>query len=172
MAKIGYRVGDCLIMLGFKEGFWGANDARGMPEYFFFGAVRLDYKSAERADVEKQNYTVCPRCWYVDATFVCRDCNTEFVFSVSEQRFWYEDRRFYVDSLPRRCVRCRKMERARLELKKDYDASIAGALSSKTGEEKKRLIEIIDELEAAEGSISERMREKREVLRAQLAKMQ
>ena len=159
-------------MLGFKKGFWGENDARGMPPHFFFGAVRLDYGKAERADVEKQNYTVCPRCWYVDATFVCRDCKAEFVFSASEQRFWYEDRQFYVDSLPRRCVGCRKMEQALLELKKDYDASIASALSSKAREDKQRLIEIIDELEAAEGSISERMREKREVLRGQLGKME
>ena len=84
-----------------------------MPSYFFFGAVRMDYRKAERAEVEKQNYTVCPRHWYVDATFVCRDCKEEFVFTASEQRFWYEERKFLPSVVPIRCVACRKKERKR-----------------------------------------------------------
>jgi hypothetical protein len=32
-----------------------------MPPHFFFGSVRLDYATAERANVEKQNHTVSVR---------------------------------------------------------------------------------------------------------------
>ncbi len=92
---------------------FGEADAKKMPAHLFHGALSIDYDSAVRADISKQDYTVCPRHWYVDATFKCADCGSEFVFSAQEQRFWYEDRRFYVDSQPKRCAACRKKERQR-----------------------------------------------------------
>ena len=131
----------------------------------------MDYATAKRADVEKQNYTVCPRHWYIDAVFVCRDCGQEFVFSADEQFFWYEVKKFYVDSIPRRCAKCRKAERAKLELRKEYDAAIAEALGGGAKDElKRRMIEIVDELEAGEETIAERMKDNRERLRGQLKK--
>jgi hypothetical protein len=94
------------------DGF-GNTDPLKMPLHLFHGAVSIDYATAVRADVTKQDYTVCPRHWYIDATFKCRDCDEDFLFSAQEQRFWYEQRRFYVDSQPVRCPECRKKERAR-----------------------------------------------------------
>src|SRR5262245_17001054 len=108
--------------------FLGKSSPRRMPDYFFFGAKRKDFKTAQQADITKQNFTMCPRHWYFDVVFVCRDCSEEFVFGAEEQRFWYEEKFFYVDSLPKRCVQCRKAERGRLELRKRYDAEIADAL--------------------------------------------
>src|SRR6185436_18703578 len=75
---------------GFISNLFGENNPKRMPKHLFFGAQRLDYKTAQRADISKQHYTVCPRHWYVDATFICSDCGREFVFTASEQRFWYE----------------------------------------------------------------------------------
>lgn len=94
---------------------FGSADARKMPPHFFTDAISIDYATAVRADISKQDYTVCPRHWYVNAVFKCVDCATEFLFSVQEQQFWYEDRRFYVDSYPKRCPDCRKKERLRKE---------------------------------------------------------
>lgn len=94
---------------------FGSTDAKKMPPHLFYGAVSIDYTTAVRADISKQDYTVCPRHWYVDAIFKCVDCGTEFLFSAKEQHFWYEERRFYVDSYPKRCPDCRKKERARKE---------------------------------------------------------
>ena len=82
-----------------------------MPVHFFYGALKLDYGSAVRADISKQNYTVCPRHWYVDATFKCVECGSEFVFTSEEQRFWFEDLKFFVDSQAKRCPACRKKGR-------------------------------------------------------------
>ncbi|MCD6052345.1 MAG: hypothetical protein K0Q55_3763 [Verrucomicrobia bacterium] len=154
----------------FPMGIWGEKDPKGMPSHLFFGSRRLDYSTAQRADISKQNFSVCPRHWYVDATFVCRDCNGEFIFFASEQRFWYEDRHFWIDSLPTRCISCRKEQRTRLNLRKRYDALIATALGACPAETKKEIVAIINELEAAEDDIPEKMKQSRSVLYAQLAK--
>jgi hypothetical protein len=155
-------------IFGFNLGLFGENNPKRMPVHLFFRARRIDYKTALRADISKQNYTVCPRHWYVDALFVCRECSEEFVFSATEQRFWYEDRQFFVDSLPTRCVGCRKAERNRLELRRRYDAMISDALGTCPPEKKKAVIELVDELEAAEGELPDRMKQNRATLRAQL----
>jgi hypothetical protein len=151
-------------------GFFGEKNPKGMPSHLFFGSQRMDYSTAQRADITKQNYSVCPRHWYIDATFVCRDCADEFVFAADEQRFWYEGRRFWIDSLPTRCVGCRKEQRTRLNLRKRYDALIAIALGACQPETKKEVVAIINELEAAEDEIPEKMKQNRTVLYAQLAK--
>lgn len=128
---------------GIEMDIFGDSDPRKMPLYFFSGAS-LKYSTAQRADVSKQNVTVAPRHWYIDATIKCCDCRKKFVFTAAEQRFWYEDRKFYVDSFPKRCADCRKRQGIRLELKKRYDAMIASALGRCPAEEKKEAIRIID----------------------------
>ena len=157
-------------ILGFNIEFFGENNPRGMPSHLFFGSRRMDYSTAQRADISRQNYSVCPRHWYVDATFTCRDCGEEFIFSASEQRFWYEDRHFWIDSLPTRCIPCRKEQRVRLNLRKRYDALISTALAACPPETKKEVVAIINELEAAEDEIPEKMKENLAVLYAQLSK--
>ena len=142
-----------------------------MPFHLFSGSRRLDYSTAQRADISRQNYSVCPRHWYVDATFACRDCAEEFVFSANEQRFWYEDRYFWIDSLPTRCISCRKGQRTLLNLRKRYDALISTALGACPAKTKKEIVAIVDELEAAEDEIPEKMKQNRTVLYAQLSKL-
>ena len=148
----------------------GHDSPKRMPKHFFFGALRVDYDTAQRADISKQHYTVLPRHWYVDATFICSDCGQEFVFTASEQRFWYEDMRFFIDSLPKCCIQCRKSERTRLELRKRYDVLIAEALGQSTIEMKKQVVEIVNELEAAGAQIPDKMAENRLRLYAQLSR--
>ena len=157
-------------ILGSIFGFFGEKNPKGMPSHLFFDSRRMDYSTAQRADISKQNYSVCPRHWYVDATFICRDCGEEFTFTASEQRFWYEDRHFWIDSLPTRCIPCRKEQRTQLDLRKRYDSLIATALGACPPETKKEVVAIINELEAAEDDIPEKMKQNRTVLYAQLAK--
>lgn len=104
-----------------------------MPEHSFYGALRLDYDSAERADVAKQNFCVQARAWYIDATFRCEACETEFVFSAKEQQFWYEEQRFYVDSMPRKCPECRKQDRKIELLRQQYDSLISSTQPNYSG---------------------------------------
>ena len=92
---------------------FGDTDPRKMPMHLFYGAIKLDNDTAIRADITVQNYSVCPRHWYIDATFICDGCKQEFCFSATEQKYWYEALRFYVDSQPKKCKSCRQYERDR-----------------------------------------------------------
>jgi hypothetical protein len=150
---------------------FGGNDPKEMPAHFFSGAARMDIHTAQQAKISKQNFSVCPRCWYVDAVFVCRDCSKEFTFSAAEQRFWYEDCHFWIDSRPTCCAACRKEQRTRLNLKKRYDSLIATALGACPVEVKKEVVAIINELEAGEDDLPERMKQNRATLYAQLEKL-
>ncbi len=152
------------------SGLFGESDPRLMPTHFFLAARSMDYKTAQKADISKQNYTVCPRHWYVDATFACRDCNQEFVFTASEQRFWFEEKNFYVDSCPKTCGTCRRAERKRVELRRRYDAIISEALENSALEKKQEAVALICEIEVTEESLPDRMQENRIRLLRQLGK--
>ena len=41
----------------------------------------------------------------------CERCGEEFWFSANEQRIWYEEWGFRIDSIPKHCAACRKMLR-------------------------------------------------------------
>jgi len=158
-------------MDGVEFDSFGDTDPKKMPLHLFFGARNIAYATAQRADISQQNYSVCPRHWYIDATIRCCDCLQDFAFSASEQRFWYEDRKFYVDSFPKRCAACRRKERTRLEHRQRYDAIIETALARNAPvDQKQQVIAIIDELEEAEGDLPEKLKQNRETLLAQLAK--
>jgi hypothetical protein len=113
------------------------------------GALHVYPLTAVRADFRKQNYSVLPRKWYVDATFRCGRCGEEFLFSAREQQFWYEDCQFYIDSVPRECPACRQALRDLKALKQEYDREIAAAERRDAAvARKERLIEVIDALTA------------------------
>lgn len=82
-----------------------------MPKHFFRGAIHVDYKNAVKANVDKQNYSVCPRFWYADATIRCECCNENFTFSKEEQKVWYEEYNFWVDSFPKKCPPCKNLDK-------------------------------------------------------------
>ncbi len=52
-----------------------------------------------------------PLLAYVPMTTRCRSCEVDFVFSASEQRYWYEQLKFLVQSKPVRCATCRRSKR-------------------------------------------------------------
>ncbi len=89
---------------------WSSSDR--MPRHLFYRALELDHSTAIRASIDKQNYSVCPRHWYIDATFRCEGCNEDFLWTATEQRAWFEDYGFYVDSIPKECKACRTKRRA------------------------------------------------------------
>ena len=47
-----------------------------------------------------------------DKTLVCRDCGSEFVFSVGEQEF-YKEKGF--ENEPTRCISCRRAKKNKIE---------------------------------------------------------
>lgn len=148
---------------------FGQRTPRRMPGHFFRGAVHLDYTKAVRADIAKQEYGVCPRHWYVDAGFCCMRCGTSFVFSAPEQRFWYEELKFHVDSLPKRCQECRRALRELKELRHRYDHGIVPALAGDASlEHKTELVAVIDALDQGGIKLPDKMRDNRRKLKQQI----
>jgi thiol-disulfide isomerase/thioredoxin len=147
---------------------YGINDSRKMPKHFFFNAIRLDHSTAIQADTEKQDYTVCPRHWYVDAYFKCKGCDTVFLWSAVEQKTWFEEYKFLVHSQATHCLKCRAQRRQLTALKKEYDHAVATARNSRDVAEKKKVIAIIDQMAAMTGTLPEKVSGTRDELLRQI----
>jgi hypothetical protein len=158
-----------IIAIGGDMDIFGSTDPAKMPGHLFHQAVERDWSTAVRANIDNQNYTVCPRHWYVDAVIPCEGCGEDFTFSAEEQRLWYETYHFYVDSFPQRCLQCRRSDRRIKSLRQDYDRLIAAALASDDRQLKARLVGIIDSLVESGTSFPDRIQEKRRVLLKQIA---
>ena len=151
---------------------FGEDDPRKMPGHFYWGALRRDYASAVRADPERQNYSVVPRYWYLDATFRCARCEEEFTFSATEQRAWYEEYGFYVDAFPKHCLSCRREVRDAKELRREYDRDIENVIGGNDLEAKKKLAGTIDTLCEIGGELPPRMNENRRRLGRQISRQE
>jgi hypothetical protein len=152
------------------SGSFGERDPHLMPRYFFWGHLHLDYDSALKADVARQNFSVAPRYWYVDATMRCDRCGDDFCFSADEQKAWYEDYGFYVDSFAKRCKACRHELRDLKALRQEYDRDIAAALMSEDCEWKLRIATVIDRLCGSDEDLPVKVHENRKVLAKQIAR--
>jgi hypothetical protein len=145
------------------------NNPLKMPPHFFYGALHVDYTTAIRADISKQDYSICPRFWYIDAAFACGRCGKNFVFSADEQRFWYEEAGFYVDSFPRQCRECRRELRELKSLRQEYNRDIAAALAGRSDLAKKqRLIDVVRALENGGVQLPEKVLEHCRLLQQQI----
>ena len=148
---------------------FGQHNPREMPPHLFGRALRLDYASAVRSNPERQNCSICPRHWYVDATFACELCGGEFQFTAAEQRVWYEEYGFWVDSLPRHCVACRRSLRDARTLRQEYDRTVARTLEHGDTASRQRLADVIDRLYELGGELPPRINESRRRLANQIA---
>jgi hypothetical protein len=119
---------------------FGRDDPREMPAHLFSRSLHIDCASAVRANPGRQNCSICPRYWYVDAIFRCDRCGEEFAFTAAEQRAWYEEYRFWVDSLPRHCLGCRRELRELKAARRDYDQLIEQGLRTDDFELKRRVL--------------------------------
>jgi hypothetical protein len=136
---------------------FGSADPRKMPTHFFRGAKFVDYDSAIRADTTKQDFSVAPRHWYLDSDFDCAKCRSEFTWTAQEQRAWFEQYRFWVDSCPRLCRACKAAERGLEDLRREYDASVAAAREHGSIDQKLRIIFILRELQNSLAHLPEKM---------------
>jgi hypothetical protein len=149
---------------------FGNTDPKKMPKHFFWGAISLHYTTARRGRCEKQNYTVAPRHWYIDADFKCETCGTEFAWTAQEQQMWFEEYGFYVDSQPRHCPGCRAKRRGLATLQREYDEKVAQARNHGSVKQKERIVEIVGELEKNLRKVSARMTETKELFERQIRK--
>lgn len=152
--------------------YFGSTDPRMMPKHLFWGAIHLDYDSAARGNPQKQNFSVCPRHWYIDADFNCANCRKEFTWTAGEQKAWFEDYFFWIDSSPRLCKKCMANRRHLKDLRVEYDSTVAAARHKGATDQKRRVIEVVCELEAAFGRLPEKMIETKKLFERQIQKAQ
>jgi hypothetical protein len=146
---------------------FGNTDPKKMPGHFFSNALSVDFETAIRSNIEKQNCSVCPRYWYIDADFECEGCGKAFTWSAAEQKAWFEDFFFWVDSSPRHCRKCRAEHRHLAALRKEYDATVAAARDHGTPAQKRRIVGIVAELQKALGHLPEKMMETKKLFEGQ-----
>ncbi len=104
----------------------------------------LETGKAVLADTSKQHYGLGgPILYYLDLPFTCSRgcsyCGGSYVFTISEQKYWYEELNFFVESIPSFCEGNRK----RLRLMKVNQKKL-GVLINKKNKDVKDLEEIRD----------------------------
>ena len=150
---------------------YGDTDPRKMPNHLFSGIRHLDFSTATRADISQQNFSICPRHWYIDATIDCSRCGQSFVFKADEQKFWYEELKFWIESIPRECAKCRNEVRQLKALRQEYDRDVASAMrKSAIVDQKERLVDVIKAIEAGGVTLAEKVIENRRILLSQIEK--
>jgi len=73
------------------------------------------------ADLSRQVAATVPVTHYFDVVRTCRDCGRSFLFFAQEQKHWYEELGFGLDSDCVRCVPCRKRQQGIARLRERYE---------------------------------------------------
>lgn len=95
--------------------------------------------TAIAADLSKQVQSTVAVTHYFDAKRQCRDCGRMFLFFAEEQRYWYEELKFPLDSDCVRCVECRHSERQLANQRQRYES-----LLPRTDRSEEETLELID----------------------------
>jgi hypothetical protein len=77
--------------------------------------------TAIRADLARQAPATVAVTHYFDLERRCRDCNQPFIFFAAEQKYWYEELGFGLDSDCVRCVNCRKKQQGLSRDRETYE---------------------------------------------------
>jgi len=115
-----------------------------MGSYWAYKKDSVFPESAINADISKQNYSIFPRNVYVDIEKQCKQCNRWFIFYAMEQKYWYEELRFYIDSDCVKCTDCRKKEQSIKHMMLDYE--LLATIENRTELDTKKLKNIALEL--------------------------
>ena len=81
--------------------FWGPSSIDGI--------VSIDHDDVLPGEAKLQNCSVMPVTQHIGICLKCHKCGGIFQFTASEQRHWYEVFKFWIDSIPKNCLDCRKM---------------------------------------------------------------
>ena len=63
--------------------------------------------------IEEQNFCTQAHLAYFDTTHECQRCQKIFCFTAREKQYWFEELKFWVESVPIHCLECRKVVRNR-----------------------------------------------------------
>lgn len=74
------------------------------------------------ADLSRQTPATVPVTHYFDLARRCRDCSRQFIFFAEEQKYWYEELGFGLESDCVRCVECRKTQQGIARQREVYES--------------------------------------------------
>ena len=77
--------------------------------------------TAVAADLSRQTPATVPVTHYFDIEKACRDCGRRFIFFADEQKHWYEELGFPLESDAVRCPPCRKRLQKIARLRQRYE---------------------------------------------------
>lgn len=84
------------------------------PDWFWACDECIGTGRGVMPDVSKVNVSMgTPFAAYVDRQFRCEDCQTDAVFSASEQKHWFETLGFLIWVYPKQCAACRARRRSK-----------------------------------------------------------
>ena len=107
---------------------------------------------AIQSDPSKMNLTVTPKYLaYFDTIVECNNCKKDFIFSATEQQYWFETLRFREESYPNKCLTCRKKVRQKKDLNTELSNLIAN-LDKENPDQLQRIAEIYAEMGITEKS--------------------
>jgi len=97
--------------------------------------VCIDAGKAIDADISIQKFsTHPPYLAYFDKELLCESCKRPFTFTKHEQKYWYEDLNFWVQSIPKNCLECRKEKRQQSQINRQLQ-SLLKALNMNDSEQ-------------------------------------
>ena len=100
------------------------------PETDYGGDVFLHWHSPKEcripntaicANLSRQAPATVSVTHYFDVKRQCHDCGKPFIFFAEEQKYWYEELGFGLDSDCVRCVPCRKKQQGIARLREKYE---------------------------------------------------
>ena len=100
------------------------------PDTVFGGDTYLHWHSPKQcripntaiaADLSRQTPATVPVTHYFDVKRQCRDCDRPFIFFAAEQKYWYEELGFGLDSDCVRCAPCRKRQQGLARKRERYE---------------------------------------------------
>lgn len=77
--------------------------------------------TAIAADLSKQGRATIPVTHFFDAKRTCADCRRPFIFFAAEQKYWYEELGFPLESDCVRCAICRKRQQGLEQSRQRYE---------------------------------------------------
>ena len=101
------------------------------PETVYGGEVFIHWHSSKGcripntaipADLNQQIPATVPVTHYYDVKRECKDCGRPFIFFAEEQKHWYEELGFGLESDCVRCVSCRKRQQGIAQARERYEA--------------------------------------------------
>ena len=100
------------------------------PQMVYGGDVFIHWHSSKelripntalQADLTRQTPATFPVTHYYDVKRECLDCGKHFIFFAEEQKHWYEELGFGLDSDCVRCVLCRKRQQGLARKRERYE---------------------------------------------------